>query len=111
MYNVYLIESELNGNIIYKVGFTKKDVNERVKALKTGNPSALTILNSFNSKWGIKIESALHREWKSKRVDGEWFFLDNNDVSSFIEKCKSIHDSLEFLSKNNTYIIDKGWYK
>jgi len=108
---IYLISSEINNDILYKIGITKRDVNKRLKQLKTGNPATLNIINVFESKWATKIEANLHVSYDSKRIGGskEWFSLNNEDVKNFISRCQQIHDNFEVLSKENTWFIDKNF--
>lgn len=105
---IYLISSEINNDILYKIGITRRDVKKRIKELKTGNAAELNIVNVFESKWASKIESNLHSTYHSKNITGskEWFRLNEHDVINFTQNCQSIHDNLEFLSKNNLWFID-----
>jgi hypothetical protein len=104
---IYLISSELNNNTLYKIGITKNNANKRLKQLKTGNPATLTVIHTFNTKFAYKIEKHFHITKQSSNVGGEWFNLTEDDINNFIPQCKQIHDNLEYLSKNNTWIIDK----
>jgi hypothetical protein len=103
-----LISSELNNNILYKIGITKREVKDRLKELKTGNAANLNIVNTFESKWATKIESNLHSYFERKRIEGskEWFNLEESDVKEFIERCQTIHNNMELISKHNTWYID-----
>lgn len=107
MYKVYLIST---GNDIkkYKIGFTKRNVENRINEMKTGNSEDFHIEGYFESKWGTKIESSLHNKYKSKKISGEWFNLTDDESKGFIDECKQLHDIFEFLSKENTYLIDRG---
>lgn len=108
MYNVYLICSEIEGKNLYKIGYTKREVEKRIKEFKTGNASSFYIVDSFQSKWGTKIEAQLHRHYKSKKISGEWFDLTKEDINSFKNSCEKIHNNLELISNNNTYYLDRG---
>jgi len=108
MINVYLICAEFEGRRLYKIGYTRRDVSKRIKELKTGNGSEMYVIDSFNSKWGTKIEAQLHRTFKSKKINGEWFDLTDEDVKSFIGKCKYSHDIMELITTNNTYYLETG---
>lgn len=104
MSNVYLISSYINGEILYKIGMTKRSVEKRLKELKTGNAADLAIVNIFESKWASKIEANLHIRYASLNVGGgEWFSLDENEVANFLNNCKLIHDNFEIIFKTNTY--------
>lgn len=105
MYKVYLLECDNK----YKIGHTKKSVEQRIKQLKTGNHNDMKILSTFESKWGTKIESHLHRRFKNKKISGEWFDLDGDDILTFEHMCKEWHDLLEDISNNSTWVINKKY--
>lgn len=108
MYNVYLICSEFEERKLYKIGFTRRPVDKRIKEIKTGNGSDVYLVESFSSKWGSKIEANLHKIFKSKKISGEWFDLSDGDVKLFNQKCKLSHDTFELIAKNNTYYLNTG---
>lgn len=108
MINVYLICAEFEGRRLYKIGYTRRDISKRIKELKTGNGSEMYVIDSFKSKWGTKIESNLHKTFKSKKVNGEWFDLTDEEVKSFGEKCKLSHETLELITTQNTYYLETG---
>lgn len=108
MINIYLICSEIEGDRLYKIGFTKREINVRLKEFKTGNAADLYLVDSFKSKWGTTIEASLHRNFKGKKVSGEWFKLDENDVKTFKERCQSMHDNLNYIESNNLYYKEKN---
>lgn len=107
MITVYLICAEINGERLYKIGYTRREVEKRIKELKTGNAADFYIVNSFKSKWGTKIESQIHQRLKYKKVNGEWFKLSDEDVDSFIDICEQIDNNLEIVSKG-TYYMERG---
>lgn len=108
MFNIYLISSEVNGQKLHKIGYTRRKVETRIKEFKTGNASEFEIVDTFHSKWGTKIESQLHTIFKQKKFSGEWFDLCDDDILSFREHCKTIHNNLELISTHNTYYQDRG---
>ena len=107
-FNIYLICAEINGEKLHKIGYTRRTVEQRIKEFKTGNASEFYIVESFRSEWGTKIESQLHRIYSHKKVKGEWFNLDQDDISTFINTCNIIHNNLKLISETNTYYLDKG---
>lgn len=107
IYNVYLVCAEIGDERLYKIGYTRRPIEKRIKELKTGNAADFYIIDSFQSKWGTKIESILHRNLSSKKVNGEWFLLDDSDIKSFSKRCNEIHYNLELVSKS-LYYIEKG---
>lgn len=108
MVNVYLISSETNGKRVYKVGHTRRAVEKRLSEFRTGNSSSLEVVEVFNSKWGTKIEAQLHRLFSNKRVGGEWFELEEQDLLKFKDLCQQIHDNFSIIEESNTYYIDRG---
>ncbi len=104
--NLYLLKCDFGDEVLYKIGFTKRSVESRIKELKTGNANEIKIVSVFQSKWAIKIESTMHRLHSSKRINGEWFELTPGDVKSFMDNCQTHHDNLELISATNTYYQD-----
>lgn len=86
----------------FKIGYTKNDVNKRVKQLQTGNHEEITIRYVFETKFGMKVERALHNVLASKRTLGEFFDLDAKDVSNFMDLCYRYERAISITSK--TYI-------
>ena len=107
MVNVYLISSETNGKMVYKIGHTKRAVEKRLSEFRTGNSAVLEIVDVFNSKWGTKIEAHLHRHFRIKRVGGEWFDLEEQDLLEFSRLCQQVHDNFNIIEESNTYYIDR----
>lgn len=111
LFKVYLISCVDNDSFDnikkYKIGFTRRKVEDRIKEFKTGNSSNLEVLHVYESKWGTRIESMLHNIFKHKLINGEWFNLSYSDVETFIYECEKIHETLEFISIKNTYVIDR----
>lgn len=65
----------------YKIGITTKTPQSRVVELQTGSPTKITISGySYNSN-ALEMEIELHRMFASKRLEGEWFALNNDDVA------------------------------
>lgn len=108
MLKVYLISAETNGKKLYKIGYTKRKVEERIREFKTGNTAVFSIIEVFNSKWGTKIEASLHRQFYTKKVGGEWFDLDEDEISMYRMICQRLHENFELIEKDNTYFIDRG---
>ena len=111
MYNVYLISSSLEGDICYKIGYTKRNPNKRIREMKTGNASELEVIESFQSKWGTQIEAKLHRIFQDKKISGEWIRLTAYDISQFKKLCEQSHQSFELLSKDNSWFQESNLYK
>lgn len=108
MFSIYLVCSEIEGKKLHKIGYTRRTPEVRIKEFKTGNASDIYLVSQFKSKWGTKIEAQLHKIFKHKKVNGEWFDLDDDEVTKFDEYCEVYEKNLELISKNNTYYLDKG---
>lgn len=82
----YLYVINQIGTNFYKIGITN-DLNKRIRALQTGNPNTLNYVIAVQSdledskgKEIIYLERFLHRNYKSRRKNGEWFQLSRLDV-------------------------------
>lgn len=108
---VYLFNVE--GTDVYKIG-NSKHPDKRLKQLQTGNPLKLVSVDIFKSDYATKLESFFHRKFKHKKyseedgeLQGEFFCLDTEDISNFIESCQKFEDNMILLENENTYIQDK----
>jgi len=111
MYKVYIISEWQEEGYRYKIGRTKRDPKVRLKELKTGNSKPMEVLKVFESKWGTKIEAALHRRFSFKRGDGEWFQLDQKDLDGFEKDCQLMHDNFECLAENSIWFQEQKEFK
>ena len=108
MFNIYLLKSYYNELPIYKIGYTKRRVEDRIKDFKTGNVHDISIVHIFETdKYVNSIESTLHREYKFNRIRGEWFELSDIDIDTFIVKCKKLYENFKMLEETSTYLINK----
>jgi len=102
---IYLISNYLHGETIYKIGFTKRAVSKRLKELSTGNPGEFEIIKTYDAKdHGASIEGVFHRTYRNKRINGEWFYLDQKEIDSFEEMCETYYQNFLMLSTENTYV-------
>lgn len=74
---VYLLKCK-NTNI-YKIGYSK-NVSRRVKQLMTNIPYKLNIHHVIETEDMLGLESYLHDLYEDKRMNGEYFKLDQEDV-------------------------------
>lgn len=107
MRKIYLIsalDKELiidTENIVYKIGITKQKGTKRIKQLQTGTDKKLEIVKEFNSNFPFKVESNLHRYFKDKKINREWFKLSSTDVSNFISLCNKYEEGFKILDDSN----------
>jgi len=84
---VYLMHDTSNG--YYKIGISNKP-NYREKTLQSEKP---TIEMIISKKFPIRkiaesFEKSLHDVYSEKRIRGEWFSLNENDVQHIKESLK-----------------------
>lgn len=99
---VYLTNEQGTDN--YKIGITRsKTVTHRNKTLQTANPRKLVTIKEFKTDYPYRIETMLHFHYSSKRGNGEWFELTDEDVSSFIPLCEKLSEDLKMLMSDNYF--------
>jgi hypothetical protein len=106
-----MISSEIEGDVCYKIGYTKRDPKKRLKELKTGNASDLSVIETFQSKWGTQIEARLHNIFDDKKISGEWFKLSDEDIKNFKNLCQLMHNNLELLADKSIHFQSTTIYK
>lgn len=107
-YKIYLISAEINEKILYKIGYTRRDVQQRIRDFKTGNASNFDIHGVYPcSSYHVTLEKRLHTHFSAKRISGEWFELDIDDVYNFGNLCKKYWNDINLLATQNTYLLDK----
>jgi len=80
---VYLMHNTRSNE--YKIGFTSKSIENRLKEFKLVDPSVEYL---FSFAGTLNDEKELHLFFKTKRLRGEWFKLDLDDVD-YIKKNKA----------------------
>lgn len=101
MGTVYLLNAWGTDN--YKIGVTKRDIDKRIKQLQTGCPDEIVLVKKFECEHYRKVESWLHRQHGSKRVEGEWFILEDSDIQNFEVDCERIHTTVKLLIEDNPF--------
>jgi hypothetical protein len=109
MFYVYLVCAEINGRRLYKIGYTRRTPEQRIKEFKTGNASYFWLVDSFKSKWGSKIEAILKKKYSYCNVSGEWFDLSESEISNFNMLCSTLNENFNLISTNNTFVIDNEY--
>lgn len=106
--NIYLISAEIGEEKYYKIGITKRTVEQRIKDLKTGNPAQFNVEKVYETdNYANSIEKRLHHTFSSKKIDGEWFLLDIEDIEKFEELCDQYYETFNMLQQNNLYIKER----
>jgi hypothetical protein len=68
---IYFIKATWSSQTFYKIGFTSKNPENRLKQLQTSCPVKLELAKVFNGC--RKDERRLHDYLDCARVEGEWF--------------------------------------
>ena len=82
-----------------------KELNKRLKSLKTGNGSEIFVVNSFETIHHRKVEKWLHNKYNSKRLIGEWFSLSDEDIVNFKSDCQKAHNAFEYLINDDNPFV------
>jgi hypothetical protein len=101
---VYLIQSNTNGQITYKIGKTSRDANIRLAELSTGNAGEMAVVCEYESENSSLIEKALHSHYGHNRLSGEWF-KDSIIPSDFLKICKLIDENIKKLKNSENPFI------
>jgi phage regulator Rha-like protein len=90
---VYFIKNFSTGH--YKIGCTSS-LRNRLQALQIGNADLLEVYATI--KGGKDLEGILHKRFESKRINGEWFSITEEDIYDVNIDYKTkfaYHDTLE----------------
>lgn len=100
---VYLIGESSTPNV-FKIGSTrKKDINDRMKQLQTGNPDELYLARYFETESPFKVEHFLHFNLSDHNSHGEWFEVGSGFEDRFMEMCRKAQDIVDSLDGNPFY--------
>jgi len=98
---IYLIKEETDyGELSYKIGITKRDANQRLKEHQTGNSNKLEIIALFASYYSGMLETTLHRIYSTEGKRGEWFYLSQDQVETFLLNCQKVEDNFKIINEN-----------
>lgn len=84
---VYLIKCI--GFDYYKIGISKNDPNNRLSCLQSGCPFELAFEHVSYTPSYRELEVQLHAKYKDKRVRGEWFLFEHNELDEVIKAMDS----------------------
>ena len=101
MGTVYLMFDEENE--VCKIGATTGRVERRLRELQTGNSSKIHVIDTFETPNPFRVEKFLHNHYRLQRKHGEWFYLSNDDIDKFQEKCKWATEIIKSLEDNPFY--------
>lgn len=86
---VYLIRCIEGSTLKYKIGYTTRSAERRIKEMQTANPGAMDVVAEFNTKHAAQLEGILHRHYARFLINGEWFDFgeDGLDEDAFTGTC------------------------
>jgi hypothetical protein len=67
---------------LYKIGHSQ-NIEARIKEMQVGNPAPLEFVSSWPG--GQVLEHNAHKTFEHKRVRGEWFDLNDQDLAALTE--------------------------
>jgi hypothetical protein len=83
-----------------KIGYTKRNVNDRIKELNSPN---LILILEYETKYPTQLEKALHFRFKKHNIEREWFQLDDYKVDELKEICKMLDEGVTTIKENNNF--------
>jgi hypothetical protein len=83
-----------------KIGYTKRNVKDRVKELNSPN---LILILEYETKYPTQLEKALHFRFKKHNIEREWFQLDDYKVDELKEICKMLDEGVTTIKENNNF--------
>ena len=86
---IYLVNAK--NTDLYKIGYTEGSVKVRIKALQTGCPHVLSIVEQCSGS--IAHEQHLHQVFEDNRTHGEWFEFDKETLTKVIDTMTSATDT------------------
>lgn len=93
--SVYILESTSMPEMV-KIGYTKGDPIDRATTLSksTGVPTPFNVVYSYSCFNGERIEKAVHKHFRTKRVNTqrEFFYVDIDEAIKIIELMGSKYD-------------------
>jgi hypothetical protein len=78
---IYLVQEESG---YYKIGLTRKSVEERLHQLSRATPLKLELLHTAKTNHVGKDERFLHRLFRHRRYKGEWFDLTKMEIDFLV---------------------------
>jgi len=81
---VYIIKGTHNGEIKHKIG-KANNLQNRIKRFEVKIPFDIELVMSFFVREPLKLERDIHLLKKEKRIAGEWFDLDEDDIKDIME--------------------------
>lgn len=78
--SVYIVECEG----LYKIGYTF-NIEKRLHTLQVGSPYLIRLVTHVKTDNHKALESNIHSMFAPKRVRGEWFKLEEQDLNNLLQ--------------------------
>jgi thiol-disulfide isomerase/thioredoxin len=106
VYNEWIINPK-TGKKPYKIGITKKTVDERYYGLGLKMPGTFKTLFAYQFDDCDEAEVTIQRLYKKYRVNGEWFEIDDDQIELLKKNCENmggipVTEEIENEVKNET---------
>lgn len=103
---IYLIYAEIGSIGQWKIGVTRRKLEERLREHKTSNPNivGITAYYETDSSLVYGIESLLKRWYKRDIIEGEWIRFEAITKDKFLKDCQKIEHNFKFIKNNSTLI-------
>ena len=89
VYNEWIINPK-TGKMPYKIGITKKTVDERYYGLGLKMPGTFKTLFAYQFDDCTEAESLIQGLFKLSRVNGEWFEIDDDQIELLKKNCDNM---------------------
>jgi thiol-disulfide isomerase/thioredoxin len=89
VYNEWIINPK-TGKMPYKIGITKKTVDERYYGLGLKMPGTFKTLFAYLFDDCDEAEVTIQRLYKKYRVNGEWFEIDDDQIELLKKNCNNM---------------------
>lgn len=84
-----------------KIGYTKRNVEKRLKELNSPN---LSVILEFESKYPTQLEKALHFRFKRFNIEREWFNLTDFSIEELNRICYTLDEGINSIKDKNNII-------
>lgn len=103
---LYILRSNIRNREIYKIGFTRRDVRDRLTELKTGNPD-LELVELFECSDIVRTEKRVHEYLSHARVYEKREFFEYKSTNELLNKVRNIVNIVKYEVKLATENTDK----
>ena len=89
-----------------KIGATSYNVKKRLNELQTGNAKELKIIYEYKVKNKFSTEKMLHDMFLDKKILGEWYYLNFEDIQIIMSNKFNVEQNKCILDKDLIEILD-----